>query len=143
MIHVFCLIATEDRLWNMRRALRSLDRSYPGLLRGHCWSVRELCSQPEKIAQMLEDSDCCDYGIVYFHGGAQSLVDFHLVWNRLTGHMPVYFESSLPDEVAQLLPSSGMTPDEYQAKRTFDLCFCISRTMLLERIAMFHRRFHR
>ena len=32
MIHVFCLIATEDRLWNMRRALRSLDRSYPGLL---------------------------------------------------------------------------------------------------------------
>ena len=119
MIHILCLIATEDRLWNMRRALRSLDRSHPGLLSGHCWSVWELCSHPEKIAQMLEDSDCCDYGIVYFHGGAQSLADFHLVWDRLTGHMPVYFESSLPDEVAQLLPSSGMTPDEYQAVRRY------------------------
>ena len=41
------------------------------------------------------------------------------VWNRLTGHMPVYFESSLPDEVAQLLPSSGMTPDEYQAVQRY------------------------
>ena len=38
MIRVFCLLATEDRLWNMRRAFRSLE-NFTGLVEGNCWSV--------------------------------------------------------------------------------------------------------
>ena len=103
----------------MRRALRGLNESHPGLLDGFCWSVWELSTHPEKIQQMLEDADRCDYGIVYFHGGAQSLNDFHLIWERLTSHMPVYFASSLPDEIGELLPTSGMTAREYQEVRQY------------------------
>ena len=119
MIRVLCLIATEDRLWNMRRALRSLNARYPGLVEGICWSVWDLSSNPEKIQQMLADADRCDYAVVYFHGGAQSLPDFHLIWDRLAGHMPVYFESSLPDEIAELLPTSGLSVEEYQQVRQY------------------------
>ena len=119
MIRVLCLIATEDRLWNMRRALRGLNERCPGVVEGVCWSVWELTQHPEKTEQMLADADRCDFAVVYFHGGAQSMADFHVVWKRLSGHMPVYFESSLPDEIAELLPSSGLNAEEYQGIRGY------------------------
>ena len=34
MMRVLCLIATEDRLWNMRRALRGLEVDRPVLVEG-------------------------------------------------------------------------------------------------------------
>ena len=122
MIRILCLIATEDRLWNMRRAFRSLQESHPGLLEGSCWSVWELSGHPEKIPQMLEDAQSSDYAVVYFHGGAQVLPDFPMIWQRLTARQPVYYQSSLPDEIAELLPVSGLSPEEYKGvQRYFEL----------------------
>ena len=119
MIRFLCLIATEDRLWNMKQALRRLSKSHPGLIEGHCFSVWYLCAHPEKIPQMLQQAETCDFGIVYFHGGAQTLPDFPGVWNKLSAKMPVYFESSLPEEIAELLPQSGLTETEYQNIRQY------------------------
>ena len=119
MMRVLCLIATEDRLWNMRRALRGLEVDRPVLVEGVCWSVWELTQHPEKIPEMLEDAKHCDFAVVYFHGGAQCLTDFHLIWGQLTASMPVYFESSLPDEMAELLPTSGLSPEAYQAVQQY------------------------
>ncbi|MGM9605896.1 MAG: cobaltochelatase subunit CobN [Oscillospiraceae bacterium] len=119
MIRVLCLIATEDRLWNMRRAFRSLQESHPGLLEGRCWSVWELSNHPETIPRMLEDARDSDYAMVYFHGGAQILPDFHEIWQRLTERQPVYFQSSLPDEISELLPTSGLSPEEYKGVQRY------------------------
>lgn len=117
-MRVLCLIATEDRIWNMRRALRSLQQTHQGVIEGTCWSVWDVSNHPQQMAQMLEEADRCDFAVVYFHGGAQSLGE-HLIWDRMVSHMPVYFESSLPDEVAELLPTSGLNPEEYQAIRQY------------------------
>lgn len=119
MIRILCLIATEDRLWNMKRALRRLEAEQPGLIQGTCWSVWDLSADPQKVSAMLAEADTCDYAIIYFHGGAQILTDFHLLWQRLTDRMPVYFESSLPEEIEELLPTSGLTPEEYQGVRQY------------------------
>lgn len=122
MIHILCLIATENRLWSIRRALKRVEASYPGLMEGHCWSVWELAAHPENIPDMLTDGESCRFALVYFHGGAQSLPGFPEVWKRLTGKMPVYFESSLPDEIAQLLPESGLSQEEWrEISRYFSL----------------------
>lgn len=114
MINILCLIATEDRLWNVKRALRKTEEKYPGLINGHCFSVWDLVANPEKVPNFLSEAENCDYGIVYFHGGVQTLPDFDNIWKTLTNKMPVYFESSLPDEVAQLLPDSGLKEEEYR-----------------------------
>ncbi len=122
MIHVLCLIATENRMWAMRQALRRVEASRPGLVAGHCWSLWELSAHPEKIPDMLDNAASCRFAVVYFHGGAQSLQGFPEVWKRLTGRMPVYFESSLPDEIAQLLPDSGLTQEDWRGiNRYFSL----------------------
>lgn len=114
MIHLLCLIATENRLWAVRRALKSIAFSHPGLVTGHCWSVWELAAHPENIPKMLSDAKLCRFGLVYFHGGVQSLPGFPEVWRELVGQMPVYMETSLPDEIAQLLPESGLTQEQWQ-----------------------------
>lgn len=114
-MRVLCLIATEDRLWNMRRALKGLRDEQPVLVDGVCWSVWELSQHPEKLEQMMADAETCDFAVIYFHGGAQNIPDFHMLWARLTARMPIYFESSLPDEMAELLPTSGLAPEDYQA----------------------------
>ncbi len=119
MIRILCLIATEDRLWNMKRAFRRLAAERPGLLEGSCWSVWDLSADPAKVSAMLAEAEKCSYAVIYFHGGAQIIPDFHKVWQRLTERMPVYFESSLPEEVAELLPASGLTPEEYQGVRRY------------------------
>ncbi len=119
MIRFLCLIATEDRLWNMRRVFQRLEREYPGLAEGCCWSVWDLSIHEEQIEQMLEQAESCDFAIVYFHGGAQSLRGFPHVWQRISRRMPVYFESSLPQEIAELLPQSGLNEEQYQHLRAY------------------------
>lgn len=119
MIRILCLIATEDRLWNMKRALRRVEETHPGLIEGHCWSAWGLASNPEEIPKMLAQVPDCDFAIVYFHGGAQLLPDFENVWTQLTAKIPVYFESSLPEEIAELLPQSGLNEMQYQQIRQY------------------------
>lgn len=119
MIRFLCLIATEDRLWNIKRAFRHLAQTHPGLVEGCCYSVWDLSAHPENIPLLLQDAQSCDFGIVYFHGGAQTLPDFPTVWRTLSDKMPLYFESSLPEEIAELLPQSGLTEGEYQNIRQY------------------------
>ena len=122
MIHVLCLIATENRLWAARRALKRLAASHPDLVEGRCWSVWELAAHPENTPDMLEDAGSCDFAVVYFHGGPQSLPGFPEVWRRLTTQMPVYIETSLPEEIAQLLPESGLSEEHWlEINRYFGL----------------------
>ncbi len=141
MIRILCLIATEDRLWNMKRAIRRVEETHPGLIEGHCWSAWGLASNPEEIPKMLEQAQHCDFAIVYFHGGAQLIPDFESIWKQLTAKMPVYFESSLPDEIAELLPQSGLNEMQYQQIRQyFRLADEYNFAVLLQYIA--HAYFH-
>lgn len=119
MIQILCLIATEDRLWNMKRAFQRLQETHPGMMTGSCWSAWNLAAHPEEIPKMMEAGETCDFSIIYFHGGAQVIPDFQSIWNTLSARMPVYFESSLPDEIAALLPQSGLSEAEYRALRQY------------------------
>lgn len=119
MMRILCLIATEDRLWNMKRAFRRVEAACPGLMEGRFWSVWDLCAHPERIPAMLSDGEGCDFGLIYFHGGAQSLPNFHLIWQQLSQRFPIYFESSPPEEVGELLPRSGLNEGQYQAIRQY------------------------
>lgn len=115
MIHVLCLIATEDRLWNLKRAFRQLEQCHPGLMCGHLWDARGLAAHPEQMPTVLEEGETCDFALIYFHGGAQVIGEFDVLWHRLRQRMPIYFESALPEEISELLPQSGLDPQSYRA----------------------------
>ena len=139
MTRILCLIATEDRLWNMKRAFRLVQERHPGLVEGTCWSAWNLAAHPEEIPKMLQDAQKSDFAIVYFHGGAQVIPDFRSIWAELTARMPVYFESSLPEEIAELLPQSGLTQEAYQLLRQyFRLADAVNFASMLMLIAQMH-----
>ncbi|MFR5071294.1 MAG: cobaltochelatase subunit CobN [Bianqueaceae bacterium] len=110
---------TEDRLWNMKKAFRMLQQQYGDVIQGSCYSLWDVCQKPDAYAAMMEEARGCQYAIVYFHGGAQILPDFRGFWKQITAWMPAYFESSLPDEIAELMPSSGVTPEEYRTVQSY------------------------
>ena len=44
----FCLIATEDRLWNMRKAFRVIGERYGNAIEGRCFSLWDVCQKPRR-----------------------------------------------------------------------------------------------
>ena len=83
----FCLIATEDRLWNMKKAFRMLQQQYGDAIQGSCYSLWDVCQKPDAYAAMMEEARGCQYAIVYFHGGAQILPDLD-VYKRQSEERP-------------------------------------------------------
>lgn len=114
MIRVLCLIATEDRLFNMRCAARNVQRQYPGLLEARCHSVWDLAAHPERSEALLKDAQDCHFGMVYFHGGIQCVSDFPQLWEKLRAIMPIWFQSSIPEEAADFMARSGLSPEDYR-----------------------------
>ena len=112
------LMAIEDRIWNMKKAVELVSASYPGLAQAEYYSVWDLAVHTEKIPQMEASARGSDFVFVYFHGGAQSLPDFHLIWKEFAGR-PIYFESSIPEELAELMPTSGLTPAQYKVMSSY------------------------
>ena len=108
------LMAIEDRIWNMRKAAEQLEKTHPQLIEADYYSVWDLSVHTEKIADMRKSAAASDLVFIYFHGGANSLPDFHLLWEEFCGR-PIYFESSLPEELAELMPTIGLTPQQYKA----------------------------
>ena len=107
MIRFLCLIATEDRLWNMKRSLRNLRQSHPGLVEGYCYSVWDLSTHPEKVTQMLQQAENCDFGIVYFHGGAQTLPDFSGCRFILRGRMRHFLSNPIKSSLCASFKASS------------------------------------
>ena len=111
---ILFLMAIEDRIWNMKKAAEKVEEQYPGLIEPQYYSVWDLAVHTEKIPQMVEAAEESDFVFIYFHGGAQSLPDFNSIWDRVSDGRPVYFESSLPEEIAELMPKSGLSPSQYK-----------------------------
>ena len=74
------LMAIEDRIWNMRKAAEQLEKTHPQLIEADYYSVWDLSVHTEKIEDLKKSAASADLVFIYFHGGANSLPDFHLLW---------------------------------------------------------------
>ncbi|MDD6047004.1 MAG: cobaltochelatase subunit CobN [bacterium] len=115
MLKLLCLIDTDDRNYYFRRALKRLAEEYPGEISGECYSPMEARMNKGVQAAIMKAADACDFAVVYFHGGCANLPDFHKFWERVTGRAPCFIVSSLPEEMEELLPTAGVSPEEYRA----------------------------
>lgn len=113
MVKFLCLIDTDDRIYYFRRALLKLEKEYPGEFEGKCFSPMSIRMDMSKYDELLEFARGCDFALVYFHGGCQNLPDFNTFWNTVTSRAPCFFVSSLPEEISELAPSSGISPARY------------------------------
>ena len=114
MVKILCLIDTDDRNYYFRRALKKLEEEFPGEIGGECFSPRSVRMDKNAQDELMEKARDCDFAVVYFHGSCQSLPDFHRFWEGVTGHAPCFYNSALPEEMGELMPSSGLSPEQYR-----------------------------
>ncbi|GAU76150.1 cobaltochelatase subunit CobN [Fusibacter sp. 3D3] len=110
---VLCLMGTEDRLYLMRQALEELKNLTEHVFEGDIYSVWELRQSP-LADQMMSALTTYDFAIVYFHGGAHLMDRFSTFWNGIKNRMPVFFLSSLAEEISELMPQSALNPEAYK-----------------------------
>ena len=63
---------------------------------------------------LLADGAAADMAFLASHGSIQNLYCFSRLWEALEGR-PVYFTSTMGDELAELLPRLGLEPALYAA----------------------------
>lgn len=115
MVNFLCLIDTDDRNYYFQKALKRLAAEAPGDFSGACFSPMEVRMRPEQRERLMELAHTCDFAVVYFHGGCQNLPDFSSFWQAVSAHAPCFFVSSLPEEIAELAPQSGVNAARYAA----------------------------
>lgn len=115
MYRFLCLIETDDRMFCIKSALSRLKARYPRALGGCSFSPMEVRADKDRYAALMDAAGDCDFAVVYFHGGCQNLPGFDRFWARVTKRMPCFFVSSLPEEIAELMPSSRLQPEQYKS----------------------------
>lgn len=113
MIRILFVLMNEYRLWAAPRALEQLNARRPNTAEGWVYSVREVNASPELEARLLSDAEQADFAVVASHGSIQNLCCFTRLWQRLAGKKPVFFTSTMGDELAELLPTLGLDPELY------------------------------
>ena len=114
MLKFLCLIDTDDRNYYFRHALHRLEQEFPGQVESLCFSPMTVRMNPTEKERLMEAAQSCDFAFVYFHGGCNNLPDFHKLWQGIVSHAPCFFVSSLPEEMGELLPVSGLAAEDYR-----------------------------
>lgn len=139
MHKILCLIDTDDRNYYFRHALKRLIAECPGEIEGVCFSPMAARMDKSVLAAVMDAAENCDFAVVYFHGGCGNLPDFHKFWERLTGHSPCFIVSGLPEEMEELLPACGVSPEEYRhlndyfSRASEENCYNMLRAIAYER----------
>ena len=115
MLRFLFVLMNEHRLWGAPRALERLERRWPGAFDARVYSVREVNADAALEARLLADAEEADMAVVASHGSIQNLFCFTRLWERLEGRRPVYFSSTMGDELSELLPRLGLPPQIYAA----------------------------
>ena len=114
MVKLLFVLMNEYRLWAMPQALATLEERYPGASEGQVYSIREVNASAELEQRLLDAAGQADMAFLASHGSIQNLHCFPRLWKTLAGR-PVYFTSTMGDELAELLPESELEPPVYAA----------------------------
>ena len=114
MVKLLFVLMNEYRLWALPQALTARERRYPGLVEGWGYSVRAVNADAALERALLDDAVRADMAFLASHGSIQNLCCFSRLRKTLQGR-PVYFTSTMGDELAELLPELGLEPSLYAA----------------------------
>lgn len=114
MKHYLFLIMNEYRLWGARKAIAQVTAQYPDEFDARAWSAEEANADPAVAEALLAYAEKADMLFLSAHGSVQNLYCFVPMWKRVCGRCPVYFYSTMSDEMAEMLPQLGLSAETYQ-----------------------------
>lgn len=112
---VLFVAMNEYRLWAAPRAAELLERQWPGRFELRVYRAADVNAAPALADRLLEDCGWADFAVLASHGSIQTLGCFAGVWERLAGEKPMFFTTTMADELAELTPELGLSPAVYSA----------------------------
>lgn len=113
-MRILFVTMNEYRLWAAPKAAGLLEGQWPGEFEQRVYAVRQVNGDPAAAARLLEDCLWADFAVLSAHGSIQALHCFPGLWERLAGKKPVFFTTTMPDELAQLSGQLGLSPETYR-----------------------------
>ncbi len=108
------VLMNEHRLWGVRKALDRLESQYPGEFAGRVYAAVDVNRDSALEAELLDWARECDMVVLTSHGSVQNLYCFTRLWKLIVGRCPIYFYSSMADEMAEMTPQLMLSPDAYR-----------------------------
>ena len=111
-MNILFVAMNEYRLWAAPRAANLLEERYPGAFEIRTCRTGDVNASPELEEQLLTSGNWADFAILAAHGSIQTLNCFPALWEKLQGK-PVFFTTTMADELAELTPQLSLTPAVY------------------------------
>jgi len=104
----------DYKAWAFGKALEEMESRYPGRVEGRVY-VSALLNRDERLAEeCVAFARECDFLLIGAHGSVQCIGCFREVWEACVDRVPVFFSSSMPEEMAEIIPHSGMSMDAFR-----------------------------
>lgn len=113
MLRFVFLLMNEYRLWGLQKATASLEEKWQGHFAISAFSVKAVNSDASVQQALFQAVSQADMVFLASHGSVQTLNCFWALWQQICGKCPIYFTSTIGDEMAELLPQLGLTPENY------------------------------
>lgn len=114
MLNILFVVMNDYWLWGIPQAADRIRTQYPDTMVVRMYAVREVNEDPVKELQLLGDAGKADFAVILAHGSIQALRCFTRLWKQLSEKKPVYFTSTIAEELAKMLPMLGLTQEGYQ-----------------------------
>lgn len=115
MLHFVFMLMNEYQLWSAQQATESLQRELPGDFSVSLYSSENINRNPEIERAFLEDAARADMVFLASHGSIQRLFCFSKLWQTIAGRCPVYFTTTISDELAELSSELMLSLDQFTA----------------------------
>lgn len=114
MIRVLFVSMVDYRAWSMRQAHARIEGQMPGALDVRVYLAHALNQDEALEAEALAYAGTCDLFFLGAHGSVQTIRCFHPLWEVLRDRVPVYFHSSIPEELSEVVRHSGMPVEAFR-----------------------------
>lgn len=104
----------DYKAWAFGQALEVWESQHHGVIEGRVYASALLNRDEVLAAECAAFAAECDFLMIGAHGSVQCIGCFREVWEACMDRVPVFFSSSMPEEMAEVVPHAKMDPETFR-----------------------------
>lgn len=114
MRKILFISMVDYREWAFKQAVTALNAEYPECLEARIYSSALLNNDLQAESECISFAGTCDFLLIAAHGSVQCIGCFRKIWDLCRDRIPVFFNSSIPEEMAEIVQHSRMPADTFR-----------------------------
>ena len=113
MLKLVIILTPTEPFLTFRDALKELNDQYPNMFQVDLFSTTELDTSQEAYASCDEASAQADFILINIFGSLSFFKSFHRYYETHRGKKKFYINTTIEEEVAEVLPQCGIMPADF------------------------------